>query len=102
MAEGQVGFKIEFGHSAIKLRQVEERVVAEAAGAAWRIENHSLDSAFRCVEGQAVAGGNQDAAVAGGALFGRNPGESLQQDHVVPDVGIVVGIGGVDQAIVVG
>src|SRR6516165_2450860 len=102
MAKGKLGFEVDFSHGAFKFGQVKERIVAEAAGAAWSIEDDSLDGAVRGVKGQAGSGCDQDAMVAGGALRGRNTGEALQEDHVVPDVGVVVGVGGVDQASVGG
>ena len=98
MAEGMLGFEIDFGHGVLEFGQIEERVVAEAARAARRFEDESFDRAVCCIEGLAIAGGDEDAVVAGGALGCWNAGEALEQDHVVPDVGVVVGIWRVDEA----
>ncbi len=97
MAEGELGFEINFGHGAVEAGQVEKRVVAEAAGAAGGFEDAAFDGAFGGVEGLAVAGGDEDAAIVGGAAVGGDAGEALQQDHVVPDIGVVVGVGRVDE-----
>ena len=51
-----------------RAEQIEERVVAEAACAARGFEDLAFDCAFGGVERLAVAGGYQDAAVAGGAF----------------------------------
>ena len=98
MAEGELGFEVDFGHGAVECGQVEERVVAKAAGAAGRVEDEAFDRALGGVKRQAVPGGYQNAAVARGAGGGRDAGEALQQDHVVPHIGVVVGVGRVDQA----
>ncbi len=45
MADGELGLEIDFGHGAIELRQVEEGIVAEAAGAARGVEDHAFDCA---------------------------------------------------------
>src|SRR5271157_6382248 len=98
MAEGELGFEVEFGHGAVQGGQVEEWIVAEAACASWSFEDKTLDRALGGMESHAVAGGDQHAAVAGGAAGWRDPGKALQEDHVVPHVGVVVGVGRVDQA----
>ena len=43
MAEGVLGFEIELGHGAVQCGEVEERVVAEAAGAARGFEDQAFD-----------------------------------------------------------
>ena len=68
MAEGEFGFEVDFGHGAVKGGQVEERVIAEAAGAARGIEDQAFDLSLCGVKGQAVAGCYKNAAVAGGAV----------------------------------
>src|SRR5579862_5234670 len=93
MAEGELGLEVDLGHGAVELGQVEKRVVAKASSAAWRVQDHALDCAVRFVCGSAVAGGDEYAAVTCGALRGRNGFELLEQDDVVPDVGVVVGVG---------
>jgi len=97
MAEGELGFEVEFGHGAVEGGQEEERVIAEAAGAARRVQDEAFNCALRCVERLAVAGGDENAAVACGASGCGNAGEALQQDHVVPDIGVVVGVGRVGE-----
>src|ERR1035441_10998809 len=42
MTERELGFEVEFGHGAVQGWEIEERVVAEAAGAAGRIGDESL------------------------------------------------------------
>ena len=97
MTEGELGFEVDFGHGALEGRQVEERIVAEAASAARGLEDESIDGAFGRLDDFTVECGDQDAAITGGALVGRDFGEALEQDDVVPDVGVVVGIGRVDE-----
>src|SRR6185437_4816126 len=98
MAEGKLRLKVDFGHGALQVRQIEEGVIAEAAGAARGIEDHTFDGAVGHVRRLAVPGSDKYAVVAGSALRRRNGVESLEEDDVVPDVGVVVGIGRVDQA----
>jgi hypothetical protein len=51
MAERVLGFEIEFGHGAVERGQVEERVVAEAAGAARALQGSGLrPRPRRCAE----------------------------------------------------
>ena len=78
MADGELGFEIEFGHGAVEGGKVEERIVAEAAGASGRFEDETFHGAFRDVEGMAVARGDQNAAVAGGAVRGRDAGKAIE------------------------
>ena len=96
MAEGKLRLKVDFGHGALQVRQIEEGVIAEAAGAARGIEDHTFDGAVGHVRRLAVPGSDKYAVVAGSALRRRNGVESLEEDDVVPDVGVVVGIGRVD------
>ena len=98
MAQGELGFEVDFGHGAVEGGEVEERVIAEAAGAPGGFENQTFDGALRCRERLAVSGGYQDTAVAGGAFGTGHAGEALQEHDVVPDVCIVVGVWGVDEA----
>ena len=53
---------------------------------------------MRGVEGKAVASGDKDTVVAGGALENWNAGEALQQDHVVPYISVVVRVRRIDEA----
>jgi hypothetical protein len=46
----------------------------------------------------AIAGGNQDAVVARLASFGWHITDALKEDDVIPNVGIVVGVRGIDHA----
>ena len=66
-AERELGLDVDFGHGTVQRGQVEERVIAKAAGAARGFQNESLDRALGGVEGHAIARGHQHAAVAGGA-----------------------------------
>ena len=93
-----LGGQVDFGHGAVEGGEIEERVVSKAACASGRLEDKAFHGAVRGVEGKAVAGGDQDAAVAGGALGLLHAGEALQQDYVVPDIGVVIGVGRIDEA----
>jgi hypothetical protein len=46
MAEGKLGFEVDFGHRAVEFGEEEERVVAKATGAARRIEDKAFDGAL--------------------------------------------------------
>ena len=63
--------------------EVEERVVAEAVGAAWGDEDLAFDGAVADGEDMAVAGGGEDAVVAGGALGEGDAGEEGEKVEVV-------------------
>jgi hypothetical protein len=102
MTEGELGLEVDLGHGAVELGEIEKRIVSETAGAAGSVEDHAFDAAVGLVCGVAVARGDKYATVACGAPRGRYSFETLQQDDVVPDVGVVVGIGGVDHAGVCG
>ena len=54
MAERELGFQVDFGHGAVKCRQVEERVVTKAAGAARSIQNAALARALGMVSYKSV------------------------------------------------
>jgi hypothetical protein len=95
MAVGELGRKVNFGHSALQFREKEKRVVPEASGAARCIKNYALDGAVGSVLDSAVAGGDQHAVIAGFPLFGWNIADSLKEDDVIPDIGIVVGVRGI-------
>ena len=98
MAEGMLGFKVKLSHGLIESRQIEERIVAKTPGAARGFKDEAVDGALRNVEGLAVAGSYERAEVARGALSKGNIGKALQEDHVVPDVSVVIGIRRVDEA----
>ena len=98
VADGELHLNVEVGHGLVEGGNVEERVVAEAAGAMGSFEDDAFDCAFGHVDDDAVAGGGEDAAVAGGAVIGLDAGHALQKDDVVPDVSVVVGVGRVDEA----
>src|SRR5271166_2953416 len=66
MAERELGFEIQLGHGLVERGQVEERIVAEAAGTARSLEDEALDCAVGDMEGLAVARGDQHASVARG------------------------------------
>ena len=73
VAEGELGVDVELGHGFVLFGEIEERVVAEASGAAWRGEDLAFDGAVADGEDLAVAGGGEDAVVAGAALGGGLP-----------------------------
>ena len=68
MAEGVLGLEVDLGHRAVVQGKVEERVVAEASGAARLGEDLAFDGPVADGEDVAVAGGGEDAVVAGAAL----------------------------------
>ena len=98
MAEGELGLKIDFGHRAVELRKVEERVIPEAAGAARGVQDHSIDGAVGHMSWLSVASGDKHAVIARGALGWRNGIEALKEHDIVPDIGVVICIGRIDQA----
>ncbi len=65
MAEGEFGEGVEFGHGRVAIGQIEEWVVAEAAGAAWGGENFAFDGAVADAEDLSVARRGEGAVVAG-------------------------------------
>ena len=77
MAEGELGFEVEFGHGAVEGGEIEKGVVAEATGASGGFKDEAFDGALGGVERVAVAGGYQDAAVTGGAFGGIDAGQAL-------------------------
>lgn len=68
VAQGVLGGEVEFGHGATLGREIKDGIIAEAADAAGGVEDEAFDRALGGVEGLAVLGGDEDAAVAGGAL----------------------------------
>ena len=68
VAEGEFGLDVEFGHGLVLFGEIEERVVAEAAGAARGGEDFAFDGAVADGEDLSVAGGGEDAVVAGGRI----------------------------------
>jgi hypothetical protein len=87
VAEGEFGFDVEFGHGLVFVGEIEEGVVAEALGAAWCGEDLAFDGAVADSEDVAVAGGGEDAVVAGAALGERDAGEEGEEIEVVALVG---------------
>ena len=83
MAEGKFGAGIEFGHGFVLFGEIEERVVAEAVGAAWCGQDLAFDGAVADGEDVAVAGGGEDAVVAGAALGEGDAGEEGEEIEVV-------------------
>ena len=99
MTEVELSGEINFGHGALEFGEEEEWVISEAAGAAGGGEKNALHGTVRGMFNAAVAGGDEYAVIPADALFGRQIAEALQQDHVVPDIGVVGGgIGGVDDS----
>jgi hypothetical protein len=83
MAEGEFGLDVEFGHGLVFVGEIEERVVAEAAGAAGLGEDIAFDCAVADGEDVAVAGGGEDAVIAGTALGEGNAGEEGEEIEVI-------------------
>jgi hypothetical protein len=87
MAKGKSGAGVEFGHGFVLLGEIEERVVAEAVGAAWCGQDLAFDGAVADGEDVAVAGGGEDAVVAGAALGEGYAGEEGEEVEVIAMVG---------------
>ena len=83
VAEGEFGLDVEFGHSLGFVGEIEERVVAEAIGATGLGEDVAFDGAVADGEDMAVAGGGEDAVVAGAALGEGNAGEEGEEVEVI-------------------
>ena len=98
VAERKLGFEIQFGHAAVNLRQIEERIVAKAASAARGFKDEPFDGAFGGLDEMTVARGDQDAAIASRPLRRGNRSKALQEQHVIPHVGVVIGVGRIDEA----
>lgn len=98
MAEGQLRFEIDLGHGALKFWKVKQWIVSEAAGASRRGQNDAFDRTVACVLDSAVSSCNEHAVVSSVALVWRQISESLEQYHVVPDVGVVICVGRIDEA----
>ena len=75
MAEGEFGLDVEFGHGLVFVGEIEERVVAETLRAAWSGEDLAFDGAMTDGEDLSVAGGGEDAVVAGRAPIKGDAGE---------------------------
>jgi hypothetical protein len=82
VAEGEFGCDVELGHGFFLVGEVEEGVVAEALGAAWSGEDLAFYGAVSDGEDLSVAGGGEDAVVAGW-MRARNLAEGLLQAEVV-------------------
>ena len=93
MAVRELGVKINFSHGLAKLWQIKEWVVSEAAGAARGVEDHAFDGSISHVCGLAIACSDENTMIASGALRGRNGIEALEEDDIVPNVCVVVGVG---------
>ena len=65
MAEGEFGLDVELGHGLFLFGEIEEWVVAEASGASGCGEDLAFDGAVAGGEDFSVAGGGEDAVVAG-------------------------------------
>lgn len=97
---GELCLKVDFGHGPLQFREEEERIVAETTGAAWCVEDYAFDRAVGGVFDAAVSGGDQHTVVSRLALFGWHVTDALKEDYVIPDIGIVVGIRGIDHTCV--
>jgi hypothetical protein len=91
VAELELDLRIELGHGAVLVGKIEERIVAETAGPAWGWEDLACDGAVGDAEDLAVAGGGEDAVVAGFRVAGVESGEGLLEAEIVA---LVEGSGG--------
>ncbi len=91
MAEGEFGCDVEFGHGLVLFGEIEERVVAEALGAAGSGEDLAFDGAVGGGEDFSVAGGGEDAVVAGCSVWVGDFAEGFEEAEVVALVGCRLG-----------
>jgi hypothetical protein len=99
MADGELGFKVDLGHGAVQFREVKQRIVAEAVGAAWSGENIAFDGTVADGEDVAVSGGGEDAVVSRAAL---GEGDACEEGDEVEVVALVEwkGLRGVEGVVV--
>lgn len=90
MTERELCLRVDFRHRAFEIWKVEERVVPKTACSPWRIQNDAFYGAVARMFYPAVSGRNQNAVISGPALLRRQITQPLQQNHVVPDIGIIV------------
>src|SRR5437016_7158692 len=102
MAELRLLFRAQLGKGFSNLRKIKQRIVAEAVGAAWFVE----DNAFGCTAEDSkrfsIASGRDDANEASGAPIGWNALQFADQTGIVGLIicvafrlaGIVSGIAG--------
>ena len=89
MAERKLGLKVEFRHGASSFREAKKRIVAKTTGAPRSFKDDSFHGSVRNVQGKTIPRCDQHTMVARRALRCRHTGEPLQQDHVVPHIGVV-------------
>src|SRR2546422_1645961 len=90
MAELRLLFRAQLGKGFSNLRKIKQRIVAEAVGAAWFVE----DNAFGCTAEDSkrfsIASGGDDANEASGALIGWNAFQFANQTGIV---GLIICVG---------
>src|SRR5438093_1047579 len=72
MAELRLLFRAQLGKGFSNLRKIKQRIVAEAIGAAWSIEDDALGCTAEDRKRFSIASGGDDANEASGALIGWN------------------------------
>src|SRR6266446_4863377 len=83
MAELRLLFRAQFGKGFSNLRKIKQRIVAEAIGAAWSIEDDAPGCTAEDRKRFSIASGGDYANEASGALIGRNPFQFANQTDVV-------------------
>ena len=83
MAELRLLFRAQLGKGFSNLRKIKQRIVAEAIGAAWSIEDDALGSTAEDRKRFSIASGGDDANEASGALIGGNPFQFANQTGIV-------------------
>src|SRR6266702_230917 len=83
VAEGELGGGVELGHGLVVLREIEEGIVAEAVGSARGGEDLALDVAVAGAEDLAVAGGDEDAVIAGLAVRPWRVAEGFEEAEII-------------------
>src|SRR6266851_1110058 len=83
MAEGELGGGVELGHGLVVLREIEEGIIAEAVGSARGGEDMAFDGAVAGAEDLAIAGGGEDAVIAGFAVALGCVAEGFQEAEII-------------------
>src|SRR5437763_918000 len=82
MAELRLLFRAQLGKGFSNLRKIKQRIVAEAIGAAWSIEDDALGCTAEDRKRFSIASGGDDANEASGALIGWNAVQFANQTGI--------------------
>src|SRR5206468_1980709 len=82
-AELRLLFRAQLGKGFSNLRKIKQRIVAEAIGAAWSIEDDALGCTAEARKRFSIASAGDDANEASGALIGWNAFPFANQTGIV-------------------